>query len=164
MVQLAVVVLLATGAGVAGLPMPVAVLIAAGAGGAVIVRHLATSRAEGVEERLPGALSTFEVALPAERVAVGRLLQVRLFSPTRQVWAPGMLGATRGALSFLPARSGHADRAWSGPVEAVEVHAFRGPASVVRAHGPAGSAQFVVQASADQTRQALAPFLRLVDG
>lgn len=164
MVQLVAVVVLVAAAGVAGLPMPVAVLIAAGVGGVMVVRHLAASRADGVEERLPGALSTFAVTLPAERVAVGRLLQIRLLSPTRQVWAPGMLGVTRGSLSFLPSKARYADRAWSGPVEVAEVHAFRGAASVVRAHGPAGSAQFVVQASADQTRQALVPHLNLREG
>lgn len=164
MVQLVAVVVLAAAAGAAGLPMPVAVLAAAGVGGALVVRHMAASRVEGVEERLPGALGTFEVTLPAERVAVGRLVQMRLLPPTRSVWAPGMLGVTRGAVSFLPSKAKHSDRAWTGQIEKAEVHRLAGPTSAVRVHGPTGSAQFVVQASADQTRQALAPHLNLTDG
>jgi hypothetical protein len=141
------------------------VVLASMVGVALVVRHAAERRVTGAEERAPGLMaSTYDIYMPVDRMAVGPSFQVRFLPPARDVWAAGVLCAARGKLGFIPSKERHAGRAWSGPVDRVEVHGM--PAlrvTIVRAHGPSGSAQFAVQQPADAIRAALSPYVALVE-
>lgn len=120
---------------------------------------LTTSRRAGVEEHFAGFSDAFEVALPVERTAPGKPVQVRLFGQARRLWAPGMLGVTRGAAAFMPAKPKHSDRAWGGDVESFEVGSILGQASYLRLHTSEGQLQFAVQASTRDLRAQVGPWL-----
>lgn len=147
-------------AGAAGAPTALVVLAVTGTGTALVATHLSAARTAGARE-VGGDLSGFPVQLPAERVAVGRLAQVRFLPPTRSVWAPGLLCVRPDDVRFVPAKHSHAERAWWAPVERVSLHSL-GAATVVRVHGRDGAAQFVIAQPVDEVRAAIAPYVTLV--
>ncbi len=152
------VMVLAAVALAAGAPLGPVIIAASGIGTALILRWRASRSFAGAERQEPGGLDRFPVRLAAERYAVGRLLQVRLFPPTSRVWAPGVLGVSRGEVRFVPSSARHADRSWSARPTSVEVHQLA-RASVVRIHAPDGSAQFAIQLPPDDVRAHIAPLL-----
>jgi hypothetical protein len=140
------------------------VVFASMVGVALVMRHAAERRVTGAEERAPGVMaSTYDICMPVDRMAVGPPVQLRFLPPARDVWAAGVLCAARGKLGFIPSKERHADRAWSGTVDVVEVRGLPTRTCIVRAHGPGGSAQFIVQQPADAIRAALAPYVALVE-
>lgn len=157
--QIGAVVVIAVILGVAGVPMFPVVLAAAAIGGGLVARHMATQRAEGAAALAPGTIDQYAVSMSAERVAVGRAVQVRLLPPTRAVWAPGVLALDDGVVAFVPSKARLSDRAWSGDVERVQLLAVGPRASAVRIYGPDGSAQFVTQMPVDQLRSVIEPYL-----
>lgn len=160
--QLAVVVAASVVLTVAGLPVVVSVLAAAWIGGALVVRHMNDRRHEGAAVLAPH-IEEFPLRVPVERVAVGRLVQVRLLPPTRGVWAPGVLGVAAGEVAFAPSKAKLADRAWAGAVDRIELMSTGPRASTVRIHTAAGAAQFVSQMPVGELRSALEPYLMVDD-
>lgn len=164
---LLVVVTVAAGvaAAAAGAPVALVALATAGVGAALVGSWLSHRRFAGARGLAGAELDRYPVQLPAERVAVGRLVQLRLLPPTRALWAPGVLCASAGEVRFVPARAKHADRSWQGPVRAVEVHGLAGSTSVVRvldgADPSAAAAQFVVQQPATEVARALDGYLEV---
>lgn len=141
-----------------GLPSPSAILAVSGIGSTIVVREMAARRVAGAESRM-GDTAAWPLRMPAERYAVGRLLQLRLLGPSRDVWSPGLLCVASGEGAVRPLRNQVRDRAWEGPVTRAEVHRFPPRACVVRLHGDAGSAQFAVQYAAHEVRPVLARFV-----
>lgn len=161
--QLIALLLMAVALGVAGLPMVVVVLVAAGIGGGLVVRHMGAKRIDGATTLAPGEIERFPQAIPVERVAVGRAVQMRLLPPTRAVWAPGVLGVDRGRVAFFPSKARLVDRGWIGDVEGVELMSVGPRASAVRVHGVDGAAQFVSQMPVAELRAALEPFVPVAE-
>lgn len=155
---LVALIVVAVGLRLAGVPAGPLVVATSGIGAFLVLRIMSDRRFAGAERQDPGALDGFRVQLSAERYAVGRLMQVRLFPPTSRVWAPGVLAVGSGEVRFMPSSAKRADRAWSGRPTAVEVHKIA-RASVVRVHTAGDSAQFVVQQPADAVRAQLTPLL-----
>lgn len=139
--------------GMLGLPSAVVTIAAAGVGTTVVVSDIAARRAAGALARVaPADLARYALQVPAERVAVGPRMQLRLLPPTSRIWAPGLfcVDAARRRARFVAAQERHADRDWAGAFERLEVlrvGAGNRTASVVRVHGSADEAvaQFVVQ-------------------
>lgn len=152
------VLVVAVVAVVAGAPLAPVVIGAAGIGTALVLQRQAGRSFAGAERHQPGGLDRFPVRLAAERYAVGRLFQVRLFPPASRVWARGVLGVSRGEVRFVPSSARHADRSWSARPTAVEVHQLA-RASIVRIHAPEGSAQFAIQLPPDDVRAHMAALL-----
>lgn len=120
-----------------------------------------TSRAAGVEAHYPGFGESFDLVIAAERWKLGRVVQFRLMPSTHRAWAPGQLGVVRGSVAFYPAKAAHASRAWGGAVDRVELFDILRSGSVLRVHGPDGSAQFSTLLPIDQLRDQLRPYLPL---
>jgi hypothetical protein len=140
------------------------VVVASTVGAALVMRHLTDSRVVGAEAQAPGLMaSAYDICMPVDRMAVGPAVQLRFLPPARGVWAAGMLCAGHANVGFIPSKERHADRAWSGPVDRVEVRGLPTRTCIVRAHGPGGSAQFIVQQPADVIRAALGPYVALVE-
>ena len=155
-----VAIALAAATGVVAGPVVLASMV----GVALVMRHSVERRVTGAEERAPGLMAAeYDICMPADRMAVGPAVQLRFLPPARDVWAAGMLCAARGKVGFIPSKQRHAGRAWSGPVDRVEVRGLPTRTCIVRAHGPGGSAQFVVQHPADAIRASLAPYVSLVE-
>lgn len=143
-------------------PVPEAPLV--GAVVAVGVATFAWARRQRtvtpVEQRYAGFSESFEVTLPAQRIAVGRGTQVRLFGETRKVWAPGLLGLTHGAGAFLPSRARHEPRAWGGDIDSYEIGTILGSTSFLRLHTADGAVQFALDLPAARLEERVAPLLR----
>lgn len=143
----------------AGLSRPIQIMIVSWGTTAIVLSAVAARRFQGAHDAAGEDLDSYPVKLPGERVAVGRLLQMRLLPPTRNVWAPGLLCVRPGEIRFVPSKPKLADRAWRGRARRVEVHSLPTSASVVRVHGDDGSGQFVVQVAQAEVEASLRPFV-----
>jgi hypothetical protein len=149
--------------GALGLPQAAVVLFASTIGGGLLVHDANRRRESGARAAAGSSIDGYPLQLPAERYAVGRLLQLRLAPPTRHVWAPGLLCIRPGEARFVPSKDKHRARAWAGPVTSSEVLTTRSVA-VVRLHGPEGSAQFAVQAPPPNLEEAVPAWLGTTSG
>lgn len=150
-------------AGALGLPSAGVVVLTSGVGGAILLDDANKRRGARAREAAGTTIEGFPLQVPAERVAVGRSFQFRLLPPTRQLWAPGLLCIGPGEARFVPAKEKHRPRAWAGPVTSSEVEQSRAVATV-RLHGPAGSAQFVVQQPPANLKDAVPAWLSAPSG
>lgn len=155
----AVILVVAVAVQLAGLPSWLTALVAGGAASALLVAHQSARREAGARAQAGPDVDRYPVRVPAERVAVGKLIQQRLWGPTAKVWAPGLLCLAPGQARFVPSDERRAERAWWGPVERTEVLRVHGRATAVRVHGAQGAAQFVVQLPIDEVRPAVAQVL-----
>lgn len=96
-------------------------------------------RIAGAQNLAVESLDGYPLRLPAERVAVGRLVQFRLLPPTKNFWAPGLLCFRAGQAMFVPSDPKHLARRWKGAVGEAEVHPLPGSVAVLRIHGDCGS-------------------------
>lgn len=156
---MALVVVVGVTAGLLGLPLGAVVILTSGVGSALFISDMNARRIAGAHEVADESLEGYPVQFPAERVAVGRLVQFRLLPPTKNVWAPGLLCFRAGRAIFAPSAPKHLARGWKGAAAEVEIHPLPGSAAVLRIHGDGGSSQFVVQRRAGDVEAALRPLV-----
>lgn len=156
------IVAVAVVAGIGGVPMVAVIIGASGIGAAMFLRDMNARRVGGAHDIAGDSIADYPLQLPAERVAVGRLVQIRLLPPTRSVWAPGLLCVRPGHARFVPSKAKFAARAWEGSVERAEVHSLPSSVAVVRLHGGADG-QFVVQRPSAEVDAALRTYVAVQD-
>lgn len=147
----------------AGAPMALVVLAASGIGTALLMSDRGKRQVAGAERHSAGDMSRFPLQLPAERMRVGGIFQLKFSASARAVAAAGVLCADAGVAKFVPSKPADAFKGWEGPIERAEVIKTPWPVSMVRLHGPGGSAQFAIQRAAQDVTRMLQPYLP-IDG
>lgn len=153
-----VVAVAATALGV-GAPMAPVVLAASGIGTTLLMsdrgkRQWALAARNGAMD-----IGRFPVQLPAERMGVGGLFQMKFSAAGRAVAARGVLCADHGVAQFVPSKPADKAKGWEGSVERVEVIKSPWPVAMVRLHGTDGLVQFGIQRPAQDVRRILEPYL-----
>jgi len=134
--------------------------LAAGVGAAVVAKHMAARRQEGVEAVSGGEVSQYPVQFPGTRTGVGSMWQTKR-NPS---YAPGVLAARSGYVEFYPSKAKYADRTWGGPVTAAQLRGYSSHGSAIRVHGPHGSLQFTTSFPKQDVLAALSEHLTIVEG
>lgn len=161
---LVLVVAVAAAAMGVGAPMALVVLSASGIGTALLMSDRGRRQMAGATRNTAVDMSRFPVQLAADRMRVGGMFQLKFFAAARAVAAGGVLCAEAGVAKFVPSKPADSAKEWEGTVERAEVIKTPWPVSMVRLHGPGGSAQFAVQRPAQEVLRLLEPYLPVDDG
>lgn len=157
--SLGLVIAVAAAAMGAGAPVALVVLAASGIGTALLMSDRGKRQVAGAARNTAVDMTRFPLQLPADRMRVGGMFQLKFSASARAVAAGGVLCADRGVARFVPSKAADDAKGWEGTVERAEVIKTPWPVSMVRLHSPGGSAQFAIQRPAQDVRRILEPYL-----